>query len=184
MSSLEQTFVNRISSVCSARVTRWAKITVYASLILSSGLQMGCATTSAPVQTQDKAPDVVRPTLSAAGGEKQESAKGDSDNSLTNTTRESDKYASNPASVTLREQANSALENKDLRQAVRLLERALRIDSRDPATYYVFAKLRNQQDRSPAALQLIDKGLSLRPGAALKAKLLALRDSISPPLDS
>jgi len=99
-------------------------------------------------------------------------------------TKKSQPYSSNPATIALREQAQTAIKKKNMQQAVRLLERALRIDARDPSTYYVFAQLRKLQDNKAAALQLIDKGLSLRPGAELSTKLQALRAKLSGAIDS
>lgn len=63
-------------------------------------------------------------------------------------------------------------------QAGRLLERALRVDARDPATYYEFARLRLLQGQHQQARQLNEKGLSLQPGTALKRKLKTLATRI------
>lgn len=87
--------------------------------------------------------------------------------------------ASNPVSNQLRTQAQQAIEDGELEQADRLLDRALRIDPRDPATYFLVAKLREQQNQVSAALQLVEKALSLKPAAKLEAQLESLRDSLS-----
>ncbi len=84
----------------------------------------------------------------------------------------------NPVTLALRNDAEAALNKGDLTGATRLLERALRVDARDADTYLIFARLRNTQGDRGAALQLIDKGLSLRPSNTTAKALRKLKQSI------
>jgi len=82
------------------------------------------------------------------------------------------------AGTSLRLQASGYTDADEFDRASRLLERALRIDSRDPATYYEFARLRLLQGNHGQARELIEKGLSLRPNAALEIRFHALQQKI------
>jgi len=79
----------------------------------------------------------------------------------------------------LRQDATEAMDNGDLAKASRILDRALGIDARDPATYYMFAQVHSKDDKHDKALQFIEKGLSLGPSEALKRKLLTLKKSVN-----
>ena len=72
------------------------------------------------------------------------------------------------AGTGLRRQAAELTDAGDFQRASRLLQRALRVDSGDPATYYEFARLRLVEGNPTQARQLIEKGLSLRPDRALR----------------
>jgi len=70
----------------------------------------------------------------------------------------------------LRLKAATLIDAGDIEPASRLLERALRVDARDPATYYEFARLRYVQGELKRAQQLSEKGKSLRPDSSLRKK--------------
>jgi len=70
----------------------------------------------------------------------------------------------------LRIKAAKLIDTGEIEPASRLLERALRVDARDPATYYEFARLRYVQGELKRAQQLSEKGKSLRPDSSLRKK--------------
>lgn len=78
----------------------------------------------------------------------------------------------------LRTRAVSAIDAKEFDQASRLLERALRINSRSAANYYQFARLRDAQGLYAEALQFTEKGLTLASQPKLKEQLLTLRATV------
>lgn len=82
------------------------------------------------------------------------------------------------ASTDLTDRAAKAIDDKNYQQASRLLDRALRIDARDPETWYEYARLNFLNDDSTRARQMIDKSLSLNPGPELKQKIEVLKSSI------
>ena len=90
--------------------------------------------------------------------------------SVTEPAAPTDAVSESPAAA-LREQARAALAENDLRQAERLLARALRLDARDPATYATLSELRLLQNQPAAAMQLARKGLGLSPNGGTRATL-------------
>lgn len=81
------------------------------------------------------------------------------------------------AGTTLRRQATRETDAGEYQRASRLLERALRVDSRDPATYYELARLRCLEAANDRAQQMIEKGLTLKPDASLRSKFGQLRST-------
>jgi len=83
------------------------------------------------------------------------------------------------ASSKLRDQANASIEAGNFSQAKRLLDRALRIDARDPETWYDYARLSNLQGDQARAQQMIKKSLRLNPTTDQRERLLKLESEIS-----
>lgn len=81
------------------------------------------------------------------------------------------------AGTSLRKRAAREIDAGHYQLASRLLERALRIDSRDPATYYQFARLRCHEGSPDLALQLIEKGKTLTPDRPLLTMFDQLKES-------
>lgn len=91
------------------------------------------------------------------------------------------------ASVELRNQAVEAIDSGEYSQAKRLLERALRVDSRDPDTWYEYARLNQLQQNVARARQMINKALGLKPSSSTEKKLRELEtqlDNGAPSLQS
>lgn len=87
------------------------------------------------------------------------------------STRQSTANTSTAAVVALREKAETALLEEDAPTANLLLERALRIDPSDPATYLQLARLRLADQEYSQAGALAKKGLSLNPAESVEKPL-------------
>lgn len=152
---------------------------VHALLVMALLLWLsGCAATQQRSTSTEEATTqrpVVRPVVAPENNNAGVESAEQSDSRPEKTTTR------NPAVVALRTQADSALKDDDIPAATRLLERALRIDPKDAETYYAVAQLRIKQDQPDAALQLIDKALSLRPDPDLTTQLESLRESATTP---
>lgn len=83
------------------------------------------------------------------------------------------------AGTSLRKRAKIETDTGQYQRASRLLERALRVDSRDPATFYEFARLRCLEASPERAAQLIEKGLTLKPDGPLRSLFTALKAECS-----
>lgn len=81
-----------------------------------------------------------------------------------------------PAAQKMRQLASVQGEKGDYKRAVALLERALRISPRDPETYYELARNHLLMDDPAQALQLAQRGLSLKPSSSLRHQLEQLID--------
>jgi Tfp pilus assembly protein PilF len=80
----------------------------------------------------------------------------------------------NPAVLALLDQANHEQMAGDFDAAVATVERALRIEPRNPRAYYQLALVRYRQDRTALASQLLLKGLSYPAGVRLQADMWRL----------
>lgn len=83
------------------------------------------------------------------------------------------------ANLYLLEQAASLIDNGELQQAAAILDRALRINSREPFAYYEYARLRQQQQQPRQALQLLDRARSLSPEQSLLVRIEAMQYEIN-----
>lgn len=117
----------------------------------------GCATTA----QREESPEISRP--------------GSATTSVPGVATDASAESENPISIRLRKQAVAAMDNEDYAQAIRLLERALRAAPRSAANYYQFARIRLKQSQPTNAIQLIDKGLSLRPEPELLRQMTTLK---------
>ena len=81
-----------------------------------------------------------------------------------------------PAAKRMRQLASAEGEKGDYKRAIALLERALRISPRDPETYYELARNHLLMDDAAQALQLAQRGLSLKPVPELRGRLEQLVD--------
>lgn len=81
-----------------------------------------------------------------------------------------------PAAKRMRQLASAEGEKGDYKRAIALLERALRISPRDPETYYELARNHLLMDEASQALQLAQRGLSLKPVPELRRRLEQLVD--------
>lgn len=129
---------------------------------------LGACATGNSRQSAPAEPTITVPTPPAQQGTEQSSGK-------------------SSASAELRNQAIKAIESDDYAQAKRLLDRALRVDSRDPETWYEYARLSQLQKNGPQARQMINKALRLNPEPSVKQKLRELElalDSETPSLQS
>lgn len=81
-----------------------------------------------------------------------------------------------PAAQRMRQLASAEGEKGEYKRAIALLERALRISPRDPETYYQLARNHLLMDDPAQALQLAQRGLSLKPVPELRSRLEQLLD--------
>ncbi len=79
-----------------------------------------------------------------------------------------------PAAVALRDQAASATEASNYSRAIGLLERAIRVSPRDPATYQALAENHLALNQPAQALQIVRRALVLDPDAQQYEKLIEL----------
>lgn len=81
-----------------------------------------------------------------------------------------------PAATRIRQLASAEGEKGDYKRAIALLERALRISPRDPETYYELARHYLLMEEPAQALQLAQRGLSLKPSLDQRHRLEQLVD--------
>ncbi len=72
----------------------------------------------------------------------------------------------NPAVVALLAEAKQADNRGDISSAIAQVERALRIDSRNPAAYYQMASYRLKDGKAAEAIQLANKALHFEPDSS------------------
>lgn len=135
----------------------------------------GCATTKIPSQP-DTVPTNTLPQLSpddqsATDEQAQAQHRADANRRRQQSTMENTPDTSAPAVLALREQADKALLKEDTATANLLLERALRIDPSDPATYLQLARLRLINQEYAQAGALARRGLSLSPPESVEMPL-------------
>ena len=81
-----------------------------------------------------------------------------------------------PAAKRMRQLASAEGDKGDYKRAIALLERALRISPRDPETYYELARNHLLMGEPAQALQLAQRGLSLKPDLNQRHRLEQLVD--------
>ncbi|MCC9602502.1 hypothetical protein LOC67_18275 [Stieleria sp. JC731] len=137
-------------------------------------LAVGCSQKSEPLDQQVQAPEPASPTIaerqSPQSSDAVESHAEVQQPAASNETSHAKDFAASPKPmdpIALQDAAMEALQRGDTNSAFQLIRKAKRLQSEDPHTNFLMARILAERKRFPEAIQMLDKMVLTSPEARL-----------------